>query len=255
MNLQCRSEIASAYQSGSQVARSVSEDWCARELYCPACDSDRLSPSTANTPAFDFACPLCAQLFQLKSSRSWNLKKVVDAGYEAMMRAIRADKTPNLLLLQYSPNWFVTNLLLVPRAFLTENVIEKRRPLSFQARRAGWVGCNILLRQIPDDGKIAIVSAGAAIPVRNVRAEFSRVRRLGELPPSLRGWTVDILNRIRQLGRTQFSLDELYEFESELKALHPQNRHVRPKIRQQLQILRDMGVIYFTRPGKYSLRS
>ena len=205
MNLQCRSEIASAYQSGSQVARSVSEDWCARELYCPACDSDRLSPSTANTPAFDFACPLCAQLFQLKSSRSWNLKKVVDAGYEAMMRAIRADKTPNLLLLQYSPKWFVTNLLLVPRAFLTENVIEKRRPLSCQARRAGWVGCNILLRQIPDDGKIAIVSAGAAIPVRNVRAEFSRVRRLGELPRSLRGWTVDILRSRGASRRTRSS--------------------------------------------------
>jgi len=159
------------------------------KLYCPACDSDQLSQSKPNSQAVDFMCAKCEQLFQLKSLRSWNPRKIVDAGYEAMLRAIRADRTPNLLVLQYSSTWLIQNLLLIPRVFFSESVIEKRNPLSSQARRVGWVGCNILLSQIPDDGKIAVVSAGVPVLKRVVREEFSRVKRLAEIPPSLRGWS------------------------------------------------------------------
>jgi len=254
MNLQCRAELASAYKAGPQIARVLSEDWCSRELYCPACDSNKLAQSRANTPAVDFICPTCHQRFQLKSLKKWGLKKIVDAGYHAMLRAIRADQTPNLLVLQYSAGWCVQNLQLIPRVFFTESVIERRSPLGSQARRAGWVGCNILVNQIPEDGRIAIVSDGLPIPVQRVRQEFSRVRRLAELPPLLRGWTVDVLYAIRRLGKSQFSLQELYAFESELRAIHPRNQNVRPKIRQQLQVLRDMGLIEFTRPGNYVVR-
>lgn len=144
MNLQCRVDLGRAYNSGSQIARVLGEDWCGRELYCPACDSKRLSSSDANTPAIDFVCPECQQCFQLKSLKTWNQKKIVDAGYDSMLRAIRSDRVPNLLILQYSGAWLVKNLLLVPSVFFSETIIEKRVPLGFQARRAGWVGCNIL---------------------------------------------------------------------------------------------------------------
>jgi len=163
MNLQCTIELASKYQSGSQIARVLSEEWCKRELYCPACDSDRLTGSKPNHPAVDFSYAKCEQPFQLKSLRNWNPKKIVDAGYEAMVRAIRADRTPNLLVLHYSNTWLVQNLLLIPKVFFSERVIEKRKPLALQARRAGWVGCNILLSKIPLDGKIAIISAGVPV--------------------------------------------------------------------------------------------
>jgi type II restriction enzyme len=178
MNLQCRIELASKYKAGPQIARVLSEDWCERELYCPACDSDRLTGSRPNNPAIDFECAKCEQPFQLKSLRHWNPRKVVDAGYEAMLRAIRADKTPNLLLLQYSKRWLVQNLLLIPRMFFSESVVERRNPLGPDARRAGWVGCNILLGEIPADGKIPMISAGVPVRKRFVREEFSRVKQL-----------------------------------------------------------------------------
>ena len=254
MNLQCKTELALSYKAGPQIARILSEDWCGRELYCPACDSPRISSARANTPTVDFVCPKCQQPFQLKSLKSWNPKKVVDAGYDAMVRAVRADRAPNLLVLQYSAEWFVRNLLVVPRFFFSEAIIEKRNPLGPQARRAGWVGCNILLGRIPEDGKIAIVSAGVPVPSQRVRAGFSRLRRLAEVPPSLRGWAVEILSLVRRLGVAQFSLADVYQFEAELKRAHPNNRHIRPKIRQQLQVLRDLGLIDFTQPGRYALR-
>jgi type II restriction enzyme len=253
MNLQCRIELASRYKAGPQIARVLSEEWCARELYCPACDSDRMNVSKPNNPAIDFECAICEQPFQLKSLRNWNPRKVVDAGYEAMLRAIRADRTPNLLLLQYSSTWLVQNLLLVPRMFFSESIIEKRNPLGPNARHAGWVGCNILLGEIPADGKIPIISAGTVIQKDQVRGEFSRVKQLAELPPSLRGWTLDVLRAVRRLSKRGFSLQEVYGFESELKALHPRNENVRPKIRQQLQVLRDLGMIKFSGKGQYVL--
>ena len=254
MNLKCRSDLASGYKSGCQIARVLSEEWCSRELYCAACNSERLSPSRANTPAVDFVCPQCEQPFQLKSLRVWNAKKIPDAGYDSMIRAIRADRTPNLLVLQYNCDWLVRNLLLIPKVFFSESVIEKRAPLGPQARRAGWVGCNILLGRIPEDGKITIVSNCSPVAAQDVRQEFSRVRRLAEIPPQMRGWTIDVLNAIRKLRKSHFSLNEIYGCEAELKAIHPRNQNIRPKIRQQLQVLRDLGLVEFAARGQYALR-
>ena len=124
-------------------------------------------------PAVDFNCKKCDQLFQLKSHKAWNPNKIVDAGYDAMLRAIKADRTPNLLVLQYTDSWMIQNLMLVPRVFFAESAIEKRKPLGPNAKRAGWVGCNILLNQIAADGKIAMVSSGLPIAKRRVRRSFT----------------------------------------------------------------------------------
>src|SRR5579859_5278348 len=118
-------------QNGSLVAlqirvpdrRVIMEDWCDREVYCPACSSDCLLPSKINTPAIDFTCPECAQPFQLKSRRNCNPKKIVDAGYDSIIRSIRADRVPNLLILQYSTDWFVQNLIRV-RTFVDISVVS-----------------------------------------------------------------------------------------------------------------------------------
>jgi type II restriction enzyme len=147
----------------------------------------------------------------------------------------------------------VQDLLLVPRMFFTESVIEKRKPLGPNARRAGWIGCNILLGNIPPDGKIPMISSGVPVLKARVREEFSRVKQLAQLPPSLRGWTLDVLRAVRELGKPEFTLQEMYEFEPQLKALHPNNRNVRPKIRQQLQVLRDLGLLRFGERASYEV--
>lgn len=250
MNLQCRPEIATAYKSRAQIARIVSEDWCARELFCPGCSNDKLSRARNNTEAIDFGCDNCGQGFQVKSGCGWS-ERVPDAAYEAMIRAIRADKTPNLYVLQYAPTWNITNLLLVPRFFFSETAIEKRKPLADTARRAGWIGCNILLSKIADDGKIRIVANGVVRSKAQVREHYENLRSISALPPSVRGWTLDVLNAVRRLMKAEFALDDVYAFESELQAAHPKNRNVKPKIRQQLQVLRDLGFIQFTGQGRY----
>ena len=170
-----------------------------------------------------------------------------------MMRALRSDTVPNLLLMQYTADWFVHNLLIVPSFFFTPAAIEKRKPLGPNARRAGWIGCNILLSAIADVGKIRLVYNGATLDVSAVRRQYAKVRPLADIGVVTRGWTLDVLRLLKQMGKVSFSLSDAYSFTAELAALHPKNRNVKPKIRQQLQVLRDLGFVRFVGRGEYEL--
>jgi type II restriction enzyme len=47
------------------------------------------------------------------------------------------------------------------------------------------------------------------------------------------------------------TLQDVYAFTAQLQTLHPDNRHVPDKIRQQLQVLRDLGLVEFLGGGRY----
>lgn len=70
---------------------------------------------------------------------------------------------------------------------------------------------------------------------------------------SLDGWAKDVWECVQKQGKDEFTLAEMYAFESQLKDLHPSNNNVRPKIRQQLQILRDKGLLVFLGGGYYKM--
>jgi len=94
-----------------------------------------------------------------------------------------------------------------------------------------------------------LVSSGS-----EVRRQYARLRPLADLSLEKRGWTLDVLNVVRSLRKSNFSLSEIYAFEDKLSRLHSANRHVRDKIRQQLQVLRDLGFVDFLGGGNYRLR-
>lgn len=246
--------LAQNYRSPAQQARVVTEGWAQENLYCPNCQAPSLNPAPNNSPAFDFACPNCALPYQLKSKRSPLGERIVDAAYEAMMRAIREDRTPNLYALHYNKDsWQVRNLILVPHFAFSPSAIEPRKPLAATARRAGWVGCNIVLKNIPPDARIRLVADGVPLPPRQVHESFIRLKPLEEIKPSERGWTLDVLKALRSLGRREFTNADVYAFEAEFERLHPHNRHVRDKIRQQLQVLRDRGLLVQIERGVWAL--
>jgi type II restriction enzyme len=242
------------YKSASQRARVGTESWGAANFFCPACESPRLDVAPRNTVAVDYFCPACQSPFQLKSQSKHFGSKIVDAAYSEMKRAILEDRTPNLFVLHYDPDtWAVRTVLLVPHFAFALSALERRRPLAPTARRAGWVGCNILLDKIPLNARISVVSEGAPHTPREVRSSYNRLRPLEKLQVEKRGWTLDVLNAIHLLKKKEFSLADAYTLEPELSKLHPANRHVRPKIRQQLQLLRDLGLLEFLGSGSYRL--
>jgi len=243
-----------SYRSLSQRARVATEAWGSDNLYCPNCTENHLDSTPPNTPTVDYVCRECKSAFQLKSQSNPLSFRIVDAAYGSMRKAIRSNRTPNLFVMHYDKReWSVSNVVLIPNFAFSMSAIERRKALGPDARRAGWVGCNILLGRIPADAKIPIVTEGFAVRSSEVRKQYARLRPLEALTSENRGWTLDVLNAVRGLGKSDFGLSDVYEFESFLGRLHPNNRHVRDKVRQQLQVLRDLGLLVFLGRGNYRL--
>jgi type II restriction enzyme len=246
---------AAKYHSASQRARVATEEWGEENLYCLKCSADSLKPTRHGTPAVDFHCSNCDSPYQLKSLSRPISNRIPDAAYSAMRHAIVTGNTPNLFVLSYGmDSWRVNDLILVPSFVFTMSAVEKRRPLASTARRAGWIGCDIILGRIPPDAKIHLISVGKSESAAAARRRYKSLAPLSKLTLKHRGWTLDVLNVIRSLGKKSFTLADVYGHYDELAALHPDNRHVRDKIRQQLQVLRDFGLVEFLAPGNYRIR-
>ena len=68
---------------------------------------------------------------------------------------------------------------------------------------------------------------------------------------NLSPWDKDVFKCLLKLSNDVFTLQDVYSFEKNLSQLHPNNKNVQAKIRQQLQYLRDIGLLEFTSPGIY----
>lgn len=71
------------------------------------------------------------------------------------------------------------------------------------------------------------------------------------LTSTLRGWKLEVFKCVNSISNSVFSIHDVYKFENHLQNLYPKNRHITDKIRQQLQSLRDTGLIEFKGNGLY----
>ncbi len=249
-------EEAVVFESASQNARVWTEGWVEQAMFCSNCGAQPITRFTRNKPVADFFCDTCAEEYELKSQKGRFGRKVVDGAYATMTARLASANNPNLLLLNYDLRHLsVTDLIVVPKHFFTPDVIEKRKPLAPTARRAGWVGCNILLAELPEAGKIRVIRDGILTGKTDVMAKWQETLFLREVSISVRGWLIEVLKCVERIGSPTFSLDDVYGYETHLRGLYPDNQNVRPKIRQQLQVLRDRGLLEFVGRGHYRLRA
>lgn len=245
-------EFSASYISGSQSARVRTERWVADHMYCINCGAAGLSQFPNNTPVADFFCPRCQDQFEVKATKKAIGARVVDGAYHTKIERLQSATNPNLLLIGYDATAHaVRNVCVVPKHFFTPDIIEKRKPLADTARRAGWVGSNILLGKIPDAGRIFVMREGLPEAKETVLAKWQQTLFLRETSGTARGWLIEVMKAIERIEHYEFNLDDVYAFEPHLGALYPGNNNVRPKIRQQLQVLRDNGFLEFTGRGQY----
>lgn len=107
-------------------------------------------------------------------------------------------------------------------------------------------------------------------PVETLRAALSRAitlpeaaiesphrvrlqaRQLARLIGSFSGWLQLTMQGISQIRSDSFTMNEVFSACSPLAAARfPDNRHVREKLRQQMQRLRDLGLVLFLGNGRY----
>ena len=158
-------------------------------------------------------------------------------------------ENPNFFFMHYYDDR-VVSLIIVPKFFFVPGCVQPRKPLTKPAKRAGWQGSNIKLKEIPDYAKIYIVRNGVVVSKERVLAQYKKVYSLKVENIEARGWINDVLKSLERFGNT-FTLPEIYSCVDELKVKHPCNNNIKAKIRQQLQILRDKGVVCFVGRGVY----
>jgi type II restriction enzyme len=249
-------ESQTSYVSGSQQARVWTERWVADWLYCPNCGNQHLSQFPANLPVADFFCSSCSDQFELKSQKKPFGAKVADGAYATKCERLQSSTNPNLLLLNYDlKSAQVQNVCIVPKHFFVLDIIEKRKPLAATARRAGWIGSNILLSRVPDSGRIFLLGNGVPEPREEVLSKWQQTLFLRNKDVEARGWLIEVMKCLEAIGRSEFDIDDAYAFEQHLSSLYPNNQNVKPKIRQQLQVLRDNGYLDFLGKGRYRLRA
>lgn len=252
MDLQMRFDMADSYKSNSQKIRVITEDWVSKNLFCPCCGNSYINHFTNNRPVADFYCEKCSEEYELKSKNGAIANKVNDGAYDTMIERIQSINNPNFFFMHYNRESLkVKNFVVVPKHFFRPEYIEKRRPLSESAKRAGWTGCNILLNQIPDEGRIYIVKNEIEQPIDEVVKKIKKTDFIKSYKLNERGWILDILYCVNLIPERRFTLKQIYRFEDMLAQKHPNNHHVKDKIRQQLQLLRNKGIIEFKGNGVY----
>src|SRR6266516_5034784 len=168
-------ESQSSYTSSSQSARAWTEAWVSAQVYCPHCGNAKITAFPNNSPLADFFCASCSEEFELKSQKSKFGTRVVDGAFKTKCERLAASNNPNLFLMNYDlKSLAVVNLFIVPKYFFVREIIEERKPLAVTARRAGWIGSNILLSRLPASGKIFIVRNGNLEPKRSVLKKWHR---------------------------------------------------------------------------------
>lgn len=252
MNLNFDNIDIQQYHSASQIARIKTETWVTNNMYCPRCGNLHISHFENNRPVADFYCPKCKNEFELKSKNGALDKKINDGAYATMIERITSNANPDFFFMNYSRGFqCVKDFILIPKHFFTPDIIERRKPLAETARRAEWVGCNILIGKIPTQGRVEIIKDGKVNDIDTVlnKVNKGRLLEIGDL--KARGWIMDILNCVNNIPTDTFSLSTVYSFTDYLSEKHPQNHNVQAKIRQQLQLLRELGFIEFLGKGQY----
>lgn len=253
MRLTFDQQLAKNYTSQSQKVRVLTEAWVDNSIFCPNCGHIDIDKYPNNQPAADFYCKNCAEEYELKSKKDEMSNKILDGAYGTMIERLRSEKNPNFFFLNYSiKNYEVQNFIVIPKHFFTPKIIIKRN--QGLPNRPNYIMCSIDLSLIPQSGKIFYVKNKKIEPKRNVLLNWKKTLFLrDEKEISAKGWLLDTMRSIEKLGKREFMLSDIYAFENELSNLHPENKHIKDKIRQQLQILRDKGYLDFISRGYYRL--
>ncbi len=251
MNLNFNTKLANGYSSNSQIARILTENWVKENSYCPCCGNLPLNEFENNRPVADFYCNSCSEEFELKSKNGNLTNTITDGAYSTMIERINSNQNPNFFFLTYTKQWTVNNFLIIPKQFFTTDIIIKRKPLAETARRAGWIGCNIDISNVAEAGKVFLVKNSELIDRTIVENSFKKTLFIRSQSFDSKGWILDIMLCVDSIPKDVFTLEDVYKFENKLKLKYSNNNFIKDKIRQQLQVLRDKGIIEFISRGNY----
>lgn len=245
--------LANNYKNNSQKIRIITENWVEKNIFCPKCGNN-LKKFENNKPVADFYCKNCKEEFELKSKGGKSFgKKITSGSYKKMIERINSLNNPNFIFLLYDKkDYIIEEIFIIPKKFFVSDIIEKRNKLKKTAKRSGWIGSNILIKNIPSISKVYYIKNYEFLEKTIIMNNWQNTNIIKKDNYNARGWLYDILNCINKVDK-KFNLQDIYKFENELAKKHPNNKNIKAKIRQQLQILRDNNILKFLGDGNYEI--
>ena len=141
-------KVPSHWKTDSRVYGEACEHWISDHYSCPSCGVGRLEKLTANEKSIDHRCYNCAELFQVKAHKKSFEKRdgtieFIGAEYRTTLSSLEGEKKWNLILVEYDRGSSkIKKVGTILKEDIAKDNIIPRKPLSENARRAGWQGCN-----------------------------------------------------------------------------------------------------------------
>ena len=102
MNVLLDISIGNKYNSASQKARVITENWVAKNAFCPRCQNDSLRQLENNRPVSDFICDNCGNIFECKAKNGSLGTKIVDGAYGTMIKRINDYNNADFFIMSYN---------------------------------------------------------------------------------------------------------------------------------------------------------
>ncbi len=253
MNLTFQTSLSTSYKNNSQKIRVMSEKWTLKNWFCPNCGG-KLSGQKNNKKVSDFLCKKCLEDFEQKASKNKFKWKTIAGEYNTYIEKLKEKDKPNFFFLHYiDKKYLVEDFFVVPKYFFVPEIIEKRA--KWLKNRPNYYMCSILFWKIPNSWKIYYIEDWKEISKEKILEKWQKTAFLKEIKQiKSKWWILDIMNIVESLNKQKFSLNEVYAFEKDLEKLHPENKNIKAKIRQQLQFLRDKWYLKFLeKRGNYKV--
>jgi hypothetical protein len=140
------------WKSVSRIIGRAGEIYCCNKLKCPNCNSKEWIECDVNKKSKDQICKICNKNYQIKCKKittgqhtkiiTSKKVKMIGAEYNTTLKSL--DENIDYIVMLYDKNYFIIDVLNIKSQNLTKENIIPRTPLSKNAKRGGWQGCNLI---------------------------------------------------------------------------------------------------------------
>lgn len=141
------------WNSESRIVGEACEEYIKNNIKCVRCKNANFEKCKTNEKSKDLVCLECNQKYQIKAKCatqkqinniiSKNQFKTIGGEYSTTINNI--DENIDYIIIMYEKTSYeIKNILYVKNEYINYECIIPRNPLSSNAKRAGWQGCNII---------------------------------------------------------------------------------------------------------------
>lgn len=145
------------WENESRIVGEACEYYVKNNINCVRCNTKNFEKYKTNEKSKDLFCITCNQKFQIKAKSAThkqvnNIKcknkfKTIGGEYSTTLNNID-EKIDYIIILYEKKTYIILSILYISNENINFNCIIPRNPLSSNAKRAGWQGCNIIFDNV-----------------------------------------------------------------------------------------------------------